>query len=172
MFHYLLKMQFKSQGRITSSGEGRVHGMGYGGNKITPANLSHALFQIKSELGASIGALLGKRQHKPLTITRQIGAASPQLLSAHWNNEVLSSVGIEIVGRPDTGKGEVVVSRITLTNATISNIHRYTPSLSGHQSSPHDTNQLEEFDLVFQKITYTNVMGSTSAADDWTSNNS
>jgi type VI secretion system secreted protein Hcp len=171
MFHYFAKIKGMSQGRVIGSAEGRVHGMGYGGKKISPATLSHTLFQIKTDLGSSNGALVGKRQHKPLTITKEVGVSSPQLLNAHWTNEVLNSMDIEIVGRPDTGKGEVVVSRITLTNATISNIHRYTPSLSGHASSPHSTNQLEEIDLVFQKITYSNVLGSTSASDDWTSNN-
>src|ERR1700691_1233557 len=160
MFHYYVKFEGKSQGRMVGSGEVRVHGMGYGGRKITPATLNHTLLQIKAELGASNGTLIGKRQHKPLTITRETGTASPLLLNAHWANEVLSSLVIEIVGRPDTGKGEVVVSRITLTNAQISKVTRYTPHLQPHGQGPSriavlNTHELEEIQIVFQKITST-----------------
>ncbi len=55
-----------------------------------------------------------------LTVTKQIGAASPQLLNAHWKSELFTEVVIEIVGRPSSGAGEeVVTERITLTNAQI-----------------------------------------------------
>jgi type VI secretion system Hcp family effector len=54
-----------------------------------------------------------------VTITKQIGAASPQLLSAHWKAELFTEVVVEIVGRPSSGAGEVVTERITLTNAII-----------------------------------------------------
>ncbi len=33
------------------------------------------------------GLATGKRQHSPLTITKQTGTSSPQLLDAHWKSE-------------------------------------------------------------------------------------
>jgi hypothetical protein len=46
------------------------------------------------------------------------------------------------------------------------------PALGSGHSKSKNSNELEEFDLVFTKITLTNLVGSTSATDDWTSNNS
>jgi len=112
----------------------------------------------------------GSRTHQPLTITKEIGPASPQLLDAHWKNEIFTEVVIEIVGRPDTGAGEVVTERITLTNALLAKVRRYTPQLtSGHQE--HDTDQLEEYSFTFQAILVENIAGSTSTTDDINANN-
>jgi type VI secretion system secreted protein Hcp len=69
------------------------------------------------------GAAQGKRTHKPFTITKEVDASSPLLLQAHYTNETLETVIIELAGRPASGVGEVVTERITLTNATIA---RYT----------------------------------------------
>jgi type VI secretion system Hcp family effector len=65
----------------------------------------------------------GKRTHKPFSVTKEVDASSPLLLQSHISNETLTSVVIELVGRPASGAGEVVTERITLTNATIA---RYT----------------------------------------------
>jgi type VI secretion system secreted protein Hcp len=160
------------QARITTKGVsanskcGLIHGMAYGNTAITPRNLITSLHQVKAQYDQNAGRLTGKRTHSPLVIVKQTDSASPLLLSAHWKNEVLSSLVIEIVGRPDTGKGEVVVERITLTNAVISKVNRYTPRL-GSSASEHNTDELEEINFTFQKIAYTNVAGSTSPSDNW-----
>jgi type VI secretion system Hcp family effector len=65
----------------------------------------------------------GKRTHKTFSVTKEVDGSSPLLLQAHFSNETLESVVIELAGRPASGAGEVVTERITLTNATIS---RYT----------------------------------------------
>jgi type VI secretion system Hcp family effector len=110
------------------------------------------------------------RTQGPLTITKSIGGASPQLLDAHWKAELFDEVVIEIVGRPDTGAGEVVVERITLTNALISKVHRYAPRLSVEQAE-HDTDLLEEYSFTFGKILVENLAASTSTTDDVLANN-
>jgi type VI secretion system Hcp family effector len=107
-----------------------------------------------------------KRQHSPITIVREVDSASPLLWQGLCTNEALRALDISLVQRPSSGSGEVVVERITLTNAVISKVHRYTPSLS-EDSVERNTDELEEIQLVFQKIAYTNVEGSTSASDDW-----
>jgi type VI secretion system Hcp family effector len=65
------------------------------------------------------GAAQGKRTHKPFSLTKEVDGSSPLLLQAHLSNETLETVIIEIVGRPDSGAGEIVTQTITLTNATI-----------------------------------------------------
>src|ERR1700677_697090 len=147
-------------GKSNSKG-GPVHKMSYGHMSITPRNLTSALLQVKSQSDAGRGSLTGKRQHSPITIVREVDSASPLLWKGLCTNEALRALDISLVQRPDTGKGEVVVERITLTNAVISNVHRYTPRLGSSESDVHDTNELEEIQFTFQKITYTNVSGST-----------
>jgi type VI secretion system Hcp family effector len=157
---------------------GAIHGMSHGNTTITPRNLASALFTVKAQYDQRAGLVSGKRQHSPLVIVKKTDSSSPNLFQHANANSVLPSIIITILrasdlasgkvaGRPSSGGGETVVARITLTNATISDIHRYTPALGGHHSSSHDTNQLEEIELVFQKIDLTNVGGSTSSNDDW-----
>jgi type VI secretion system secreted protein Hcp len=152
-------------GKSNSKG-GPVHKMSYGPMSITPHNLGSALFQVKSQLDAGSGSLTGKRQHSPITIVREVDSASPLLWQGLCTNETLRAVDISLVKRPSSGSGEVVVERITLTNAVISKVNRYTPRLSS-SGSVHNTDELEEINFTFQKIAYTNVAGSTSASDDW-----
>ena len=52
---------------------------------------------------ANSGEPKGFRQHKPLVVTKERGAASPQILQAHWRNRVLPEVVLEIVGRSEDG---------------------------------------------------------------------
>jgi len=81
-------------------------------------------------------------------------------------NEVLQSADLSFVRPTGTGGKEVVVERVTLTNAVISKVQRYTPKLQGNRSQ-HDTNELEEVELTFTKIDVGNVLGKKSASDDW-----
>jgi type VI secretion system Hcp family effector len=62
-------------------------------------------------------------------VTKEADSASPQLLQAHWTNEVIDSVILQFF-RPGTGGKETVAERITLTNAVISKIG-YAPPLKG-----------------------------------------
>ena len=151
-------------GKSNSKG-GPVHRMSYGPLSITPHNLGSALFQVKTQHDAGGG----KRQHSPITIVREVDSASPLLWQGLCTNEALRAVDISLVQRPSSGSGEVVVERITLTNAVISKVHRYTPHL-GSEFNVHDTDEMEEIQFAFQKITFSNVAGSTSTSDDWTTN--
>ena len=148
---------------------GVIHGMSHGNTAITPRTLIASLSQLKAQCDRNVGQLTGKRQHSPLTIVREVDSSSPLLWQGLCTNEVLKSVDISLVGRPPSGSGEVVVERITLTNAVISKIHRYSPRL-GSSRDVHNPSELEEIQFTFQKITFSNVAGSISTSDDWTSN--
>jgi type VI secretion system secreted protein Hcp len=158
-------------GAKSNSKGGPVHEMKYGPMAITPRNLGSALFQIKSQYDAGSGSLVGRRKHSPLTIVREVDSASPLLWQALCTNEALKSVDISLVGRPPSGSGEEVVSRITLTNATISKVNRYTPLTPPPRHGGHpqqiNTNELERFDFTFQKIVYSDIRHSKSTSDDW-----
>jgi type VI secretion system secreted protein Hcp len=160
-----------TKGASANTKGGLIHGMSYGNTAITPRTLIASLSQVKAQYDQGVGQLTGKRQHSPLVITKQTDSASPLLFNAHWSQEVLQSVVIKLVGRPSSGGGEKVSYTINLTNAQISKVNRYiappTPKRPGNSQEQVNSNELEEVSFTFQKITYTNVAGSTSASDDW-----
>ncbi len=145
---------------------GLVHGMAYGHRAITPRTLVASLAEVKSEYDQGSGQLSGKRTHSPLVITKETDSASPSLLQCLQTNEVLRSLVIKLIGRPPSGTGEHLHSTITLTNATISKVNRFGAAPSKHSGGV-NTNELEQVSFTFQKITYTNVLGSASTSDDW-----
>jgi len=121
---------------------------------------------------AASGLPTGKREHNPIVVTKEKDSASPLLLNAHYAQEVFASLNLSFV-RPSSGAGEQVYATISLTNGAIvgyKTYHGLQPSPVNHPrpgSMSVHTNELEEFELVFQKITYTNILNSTSTADDW-----
>jgi type VI secretion system secreted protein Hcp len=163
-------LQFSSTSRAFGRGKGKLRRMSYGSSAITPGNLNSSLFQMASESSGSTGRSRGGRHQHPIVIVKEVDSASPLLWQALCSNEALQSVDLTLLrpgGSGGTAGKEVVVARITLTNAFISNIKRYTPSLQGGRSE-HDTDELEEISFIFQKIAYTNVIKKKSSTDDWT----
>ncbi len=127
---------------------------------------------IAFEMGSSVpvdtnsGEVKGFRQHEPLKITMERGPASPQLLQAHWMNEVFDQVVLEMVNRTATGAKEQVTERILLTDAVIVNVRRYTND-HAKEKVENDVDQLEEISFRFRQITVEAPLASTSASDDW-----
>jgi type VI secretion system secreted protein Hcp len=83
-------------------------------------------FEVVSfEMGTEVpvdsktGMATGKRQHKPVVITKNVDAASPLLLNAHGANETFETVIIQTVD--DKNK---VTKTTTLKNALISEIKK------------------------------------------------
>ena len=66
---------------------------------------------------AATGAPSGRRQHQPVTFTKQWGASSPQFYQAAYTNEVLTTVLFEFF-LPLSDGTESLDHTIKLTNAT------------------------------------------------------
>ncbi len=131
------------------------------------------VYEVTSPRDVATGQASGKRQHKPLNITKEWGAASPQLFQALVTNEVLPEVFIDFVGvDPKTGQ-EVLTHRIRLNNATIANILYRMDEGAGAAAgtAKHQTaggqRHLEEISFTFQRIELEDVIGKTMAADDF-----
>jgi type VI secretion system secreted protein Hcp len=125
-------------------------------------------YEVISPRDRQSGLAAGKRQHKPVVIRKQWGAATPQLLQALTNNEILESVAFEFEKVGPDGK-EYVYQTIKLTNATVSDDELYTP-ICECQPSPQtefDSQELERVAFTFQKIQITNNDGQTTYVDDW-----
>lgn len=113
-------------------------------------------FEVTSPRDPASGLPTGKRQYRPITVTKSLNASSPQILNAVATNENLKSVVINFYRTDRTG---VLINfyRVTLTNANISLVR---------QNSSGDT-VLEEVSFVFQKIQQEDLIAHTIFQDDW-----
>ena len=88
----------------------------------------------------------GRSSTSTAKITKEIGSGSQELLRAYENAELFDEIVIEVTGRSQSVTGEVVVSRITLTNAMINSVWRYASVV------PTTTGKLvEDYGLLFQR---------------------
>ena len=93
----------------------------------------------------------GKRQHSPITITKEIDKASPLLAQALATHKPLSQVQIVFQG---SGSGaSKVAQKIVLTNATILSIRK--------------AGNTEQITLDYQTSEATWTDGGKTAMDDW-----
>jgi type VI secretion system secreted protein Hcp len=140
---------------VTAQGmkQGNIVGNGPGG-KILATKFS---YEVTSPRDAATGQASGKRQHKPVTITKEWGAASPQLYQALLTNELLSTVVLEFQGTNQKGMTETA-HYIRLSNATVTDIKRYTSSTGA---------ELEDVSFTFEVIEIQDA-GGTLVRDDWT----
>jgi len=127
---------------------------------------------VASPHDPATGHTSGRRQYKPITIVKQWGAASPQILQACATNEVLTEVDIEFT-QADTA-GMEVAQTIKLISATIADIARFTGAPDGAEDTPtaghskaSDMQEYERVAFTFQKIEIADVVGGTRFADDW-----
>jgi type VI secretion system secreted protein Hcp len=121
--------------------------------------------EIVSPRDAASGLPTGKRQHKPLVITKQVDKSTPLYLSALVNNENLTGCTLTFFRADDTGQPEAYFT-IKLTNV----------SVAGIQSQKGDTRsaagrlgEQETVSFVYQKIEWTWEDGGITAIDDWES---
>ncbi len=120
----------------------------------------HFLYEIKAPRDVSTGQASGKRQHSPVMITKEWGAASPQILQALVTNEMLDFVFFEFVRTNPAGEEEIYYT-IRLTNATVCDLKQYV------QAQPGPDHPLEDISFTFQKIEVEDKDAKTSASDDW-----
>ena len=112
---------------------------------------------------AATGHASGKRQYQPITVTKEWGAASPQILQAAATNETLNTVSLRFVHTTSTGVEETSQT-ITLSNATISEVRRYVDFTAAAGSA--GQLELEDVSFLFQRIVVEDVPGKTSFSDD------
>jgi type VI secretion system Hcp family effector len=112
------------------------------------------------------GNVQGFRIFDPVAITKEWGASSPQILQAHWTNEVLTEVVIECVTRSKDGTKEIVTERITLTDAVVVSVQRYSAA-DAKENVDHDTDHLEDVGFRFRQIMVEQVQNGTMVTDNW-----
>ena len=113
-------------------------------SQIALKGVSH---EIVSPRDPSSGLPTGKRQHKPITIWKEMDKTTPLLLNALVSNENLTSVLIGLL------RNGVQVATVKLTNASLASYVTH--------------GMTETFAFTYQQITWTWVDGGISAQDDW-----
>jgi type VI secretion system secreted protein Hcp len=131
------------------------------GDKITGLGFS---YEVQSPRDQATGQASGKRQHKPIVLTKEWGASTPQIFQALVTNEVLKSVLFEFFHTTTEGVEEVYHT-VKLTNATISELRQRSGAVP--QDDQKDLRNVEDVSFTFAKIEIENKPGKTAASDDW-----
>ena len=118
-------------------------------------------YEVTASREAASGRASSKREHGPVTFTKEWGAASPQLFSALVTNEAITSALFEFVRTNDVGV-EHVFHTIKLTDAAVTSIHQY---IAAADDAELDNAELEDVAITFRGIEIENVDGKTSASD-------
>jgi type VI secretion system secreted protein Hcp len=106
---------------------------------------------VVHQMDANSGMSVGKRQHNPITITKEVDSASPSLFKAATSHQVLKQVAITFQGS-GAGAGKMA-QKIVLTNATIASIKK--------------VGNAEQITLNYETSEVTWTDGGKTAMDDW-----
>ena len=162
-FSYYMSVKGQKQGQILS-GNSKPNDS----SKIAVVGFD---FSVQTPRDPQSGQTSGKRQHKPITVVKEVDSSSPRLLQAYATNEALTVV-IYIEGSGQAGTS--AASNIALNNATIAKIHNkpgkrnlelivFTPALAA------PTHDCTRFELAFQKIAWSWSQGGKTTSDSWDS---
>jgi type VI secretion system Hcp family effector len=150
-FNCFLGLKTQKQGQLPGGHQTRTRG---GKGDSVMSILSH--LPLEALLQGRIGNFTGGRQHKSLTIVKEMDIASPALLQALYANEVLHFVDIEIY-ETDSADRERLLNRITLADATIHSVRpHFGPAATGKSG-------VFEFRITFSAAT----MAPPFAAASW-----
>lgn len=137
--------------------------------KIMVIAMSH---EVMSPRDAASGLPTGKRQHKPIFITKELDKASPLLHQVLGNNETITEWELQFWApqlRAAAGAAgtEVQTYTITLRNASIASIamrmlNNKDPALMRFET-------YEEIGFTYEQITWTWNDGGITSQDDWES---
>jgi type VI secretion system Hcp family effector len=142
--------------KVTGAKQGVFKGDDNASSKLAGLiNVTNYQFELVSARDAATGGLTGKRQYEPLIATHLMGGSSPEFLTAEATNEVLRSVVINFYRSGRDGK-EVNYYRVTLTNASVSEVRQYSGG----------SDVLEDDSFVFQKVEQQDLIAHTDFLDD------
>ena len=132
-------------------------------NSMEVVEFSHSRSQA---IDSASGLPSGKRQHRPIRVTKPIDKASPLLANALTNNESLTTVRIDFYRSSSTGVEQQFYT-VELLNARVTNISQSSNARNTGSWDFIPTPAIETITLVYDKITWTWEDGGIAAEDDW-----
>lgn len=125
--------------------------------------------QLLSPPDPASGLALGKRQHKPFVITKEIDMSSPRLYAALVGNENLSAWELQFWAPSTSAVGsagkEVMRYSVRLGNAAIVDIRFHMLNTKNPDLARYA--EFEEVAFSYQTIEWTWVLGGISSSDSW-----
>jgi type VI secretion system secreted protein Hcp len=157
---------FKGEKQGTLKGSGRTKGTNAGKSVLTGAWFGFS-FGVQAPKDSIVGMATGKRRHQPVTIRKEVDAASPQLFAAFASKEPLACK-IDLF---KAGTGRLTPNyTMELSGGVISSIKRVPPATTGQtHSAGGRTFEQEEISFTFQMIDVTWNDGGITMHDDWLS---
>ena len=112
------------------------------------------------------GQLTGKRQHKPVRITKRIDKSTPLLLKALCQNEPVTMAEFRFFRPSPGGSGaEEHFFTVMLENGYVGGVNQLSEdAIMGGEAAPP---MMEEIAFVFQDITWTYEIGGATHKDSW-----
>ena len=132
-------------------------------NSMEVVEFSHSRSQT---IDSASGLPSGKRQHRPVRVTKLIDKASPKLESALTTNESLTAFRIDFY-RPSQSGVEQQYYTVELVNARITNISQSIISRDTENWNFVATPAIETITLVYDRIIWTWEEGGITAEDVW-----
>jgi type VI secretion system secreted protein Hcp len=144
--------QGKINGSVTQAGrEDKMEIYGFSHEVISPRD-------------AASGLPTGKRQHKPVSVTKPIDKATPLLMNVLTNNENITEWRLDF-WRPSKSGKEFQFYSIELVNASIAGIRSEMLNNKYPENMKHEVR--EHVSFCYQKIIWTWQDGGITAEDDW-----
>jgi type VI secretion system secreted protein Hcp len=122
--------------------------------------------EVVSPRDAASGLPTGKRQHKPVTLTKEIDKSTPLLMYSLVNNENIPSWKLEF-WQPSASGMEVQFYTIELMNASVAGIRAELLNNKYPENMQHK--EREHVTFCYQKVIWTWMDGGITAEDDWES---
>jgi type VI secretion system secreted protein Hcp len=120
--------------------------------------------EVISPRDAASGLPTGKRQHKPIVITKEIDKSTPLLMNVLVNNENITEWELRFWQPSATGK-EFQFYTVQLINASIASIRSEMLNNKYPENMQHK--EREHVSFCYQKIIWTWMDGGIEAEDDW-----
>ena len=150
--------------RVTGEIQGEIKGSVTTAGREDSMEVIGFSHEVISPRDAASGLPTGKRQHKLLTITKEIDKATPLLANALSQNENITEMELRF-WRPSRSGKEYQYYTIELVNASISGIQSEMLNNKYPENIKH--NVREHVSFSYQKIIWTYEDGGITAEDDW-----
>lgn len=121
-------------------------------------------YEVESPRDAASGLPTGKRQHKGITITKEVDKSSPLLMNLLTNNENITEWELRC-WQPSAAGKEMQFYTIQLVNASVAKIKGEMLNNKYPENMQHK--ERESITFCYQKIIWTYEDGGITAEDDW-----
>lgn len=149
---------------LTGETQGKVNGSVTQAGREDTMEVIGFNHEVVSPRDAASGLPTGKRQHKPIILTKSLDKATPLLMNILTNNENITEWTLRC-WRPSRSGREEQYYTIELVNASIASIQIEQLNNKYPENMPHEVREHVAF--TYQKIIWTWNDGGITAEDDW-----